>query len=955
MIPWLMGLSLFAFGCAPAPPNPLPSSPDWLAHGGDAASSKYAPLDQIDASNVGKLRILWRWRAPGWDIVKSVRRVRYGENQATPLAVGDVLYTSTPLNMVAAIDAVTGKTRWTYDPGTWKKSAWASGRHRGVSYWSDGQVERLFLGTQDGFLIALDAKTGKVVTEFGHEGRVDLGEGLRRPIRRNEYSVMSPPVICRDVVVIGSSILDSHFWGREPEKVMSPGDVRGFDVRTGEQLWRFESIPQEGDEGNETWENDAWRNYGGVNVWTMMSADEELGYVYLPFSSPNNDFYGGARPGDNLFAGSLVCLDAESGERVWHYQILRHELWDYDLSAAPVLVNINVDGRAIKAVVQTTKQGFSFVFDRTNGEPIWPIEDRAVPASTVPGERAAPTQPFPTRPAPFEPQGLTAGDLIDFTPELNQRARELIAPYRDSPLYAPPSVEGTLLLPGIGGGSNWPGAAVDPQRGILFVPSFTQPTLVWLEKASSPDAYHQYFGHFTNSVSGPEGLPLTKPPYGRITAIDLNTGEHKWVRPTGRGPVDHPAIDHLQLPDLGWNRRVFPLLTATLLFAAPHPSNSLRSVQTYFVDDEALLWAYDPATGRELAAIELPDNARGNPMSSLADGRQLIIVPIGGGDRPAELVALGIPRTQAEKEADRLLRQDAEHPAYYQAVDALDRGDIATLRQLLDEHPQLLAARGYLGEDHGYAELKEASLLHHIAGNPPRKQLPENIVEMARLLLAKGAVADAVTLGEATTLELVVGSAHARWQGVQQELVEVLVEAGADVDRGLGKYLYIALTKGEKTAATTLVARGAVVDLRFAAGLNRLDLMAPYFTDDGRLKKGGAALYRPDFIQQRDLSERQILDEALGYAALNGSFAAAEYLLKHGANANGKPDGFASSNALGSTVLHKAVQMNSIETLRFFLERGGDLTIKDGQYHATPLGWAEFLGHPEVMVFLRQY
>ncbi len=928
---------------------------DWRYHGGDAASSQYTALDQIVADNVDRLRILWRWRAPDWEIVRSGRRVLYGENQSTPLAVGGVLYASTPLNQVSAIDAASGKTLWTYDPGAWKNPAWASGRHRGVAYWTDGEVERLFVGTQDAYLIALDAKTGGPVPGFGDQGRVDLAQVLRREIDRREYSVMSPPVVCRGVVVVGSSILDAHFSSREPKRVAAPGDVRGFDARTGAQLWRFQSVPQAGEAGNETWGGDSWRDYGGVNVWTKMSADEELGYVYLPFSSPYNDFYGGARPGDNLFAGSLVCLDAQSGERVWHYQILRHELWDYDLSAAPVLADINVDGRRIEAVAQVTKQGFCFVFDRVSGEPVWPIAQKPVPASTVPGERAAPTQPFPTRPPPFERQGLGADDLIDFTPELCRRAREIVAPYRESPLYAPPALEGTVVLPGVGGGANWSGSAVDVRTGVLYVPSFTHPTLVWLQKAADSGAHHAYFGRFSNTLTGPEGLPLTKPPYGRMTAIDLGAGEELWMRPVGRGPIDHPALRHLGLPELGWDRRVFPLLTSTLLFAAPHPANSLRSVQNYFVDDEAVLWAYDPVTGRPLATIDLPDNARGAPMSCSANGRQLIIVPIGGGGRPAELVALGLPRGEGERQADRLLRADADHPFYYRALDALDAGDAEALDRLLQAEPELATARGFTGYAHGYPSLQGATLLHHLAGHPTRKKLPANALELARLLLDRGAAVAAPTRAGATALELAVGSAHARWAGIQEELVATLAAAGAEVGRDNGKYLWIALTRGERAAAAALHAHGAPVDLRFAAGLDRTDLMAAFFRADGGLVAGAARLYRPDGLRPEHLSDQHILDEALAYACRNGSFAAADFLLARGADIDARPDGFAPQTSQGSTALHRAVEANDREVLDFLLARGADLSIRDGRFNATPRGWAEFLGYPELMRVLREF
>ena len=316
-------------------------------------------------------------------------------------------------------------------------------------------------------LIALDAETGKPIPGFGQNGRVDLTKGLRRPFDRALYNVSSPPVICRDVAVVGATVLDSFAVGKMPLKAMPPGDVRGFDVRTGEQKWVFHTIPQAGEFGNETWDNDSWKTTGNTNVWTMMSADEALGYVYLPISTPTNDYYGGHRYGDDLFAESLVCLNAETGERVWHFQILHHGLWDYDLPAAPNLVDITVDGKEIKAVAQVTKQAFCFVFDRVTGEPVWPIEERPVPQSDVPGEKSSATQPFPTKPAPFDRQGLTHDDLIDFTPTLRKQAISIIEGYNDGPLYTRPTEKGTIAMPGIIGGANWAGAAVDPENGVI--------------------------------------------------------------------------------------------------------------------------------------------------------------------------------------------------------------------------------------------------------------------------------------------------------------------------------------------------------------------------------------------------------------------------------------------------------------------------------------------------------
>ena len=335
-------------------------------------------------------------------------------------------------------------------------------------------------------------------------------------------------------------------------KEMPPGDVRGFDVRTGKQLWHFRSIPGEGEFGNETWDEGSWKTTGGANVWTLMSADEELGYVYLPFGTPSNDYFGGQRPGDGLFGESLVCLDARTGKRVWHFQMVHHGLWDYDLPAAPNLIDIRVNGKPVKAVAQVSKQGFCYVFDRVTGEPIWPIEERPVPQSTMPGERSSPTQPFPTRPAPFDRQGITENDVIDFTPELRKAALSVLEKYNYGPLFTPPSLEKpTILMPGIAGGASWSGAAFDPETGILYVPSNTLPFAVTMKKSPVPHA--DYVGEIA-PVETLQGVPLWKPPYGRITAIDLNTGDHRWMVPMGDLAQSNPALKQLGLPPLGTTR-----------------------------------------------------------------------------------------------------------------------------------------------------------------------------------------------------------------------------------------------------------------------------------------------------------------------------------------------------------------------------------------------------------------
>jgi quinoprotein glucose dehydrogenase len=620
---------------------------EWPSYGADTANSKYSPLDQIQKDNVKGLQIAWRWRSVENAILKDHPALWTMINEATPLMIDGRLYTSTSLSQVAAIDARTGQTLWVYDPESYKQGSPPNFGfvHRGVAYWADGETQRIFIGTGDAQLIALDAKTGQPVPEFGANGRIDLTQGLGRPVAHEFYGVTSPPVICRNVVIVGSSILDNP-----RVKAMPPGDVRGFDVRTGQQRWIFHAVPQGDEPGVDTWENDSWKSTGNTNVWTVMSCDEPLGYVYLPFSAPSNDYYGGQRPGHNLFAESLVALQAETGVRVWHFQMVHHGVWDYDLPAAPNLVDIMVEGQRIRAVAQVTKQGFCYVFDRVTGAPVWPIEERPVPQSTIPGEKTSPTQPFPTKPLPFEQQGITPNDVIDFTPALQQEALRMLHQYAYGPLFTPPTAQGTITVPGVLGGANWSGAAVHPETGMLYVPSFTLPSLLSVRQAAASDSPYPYVGAVTFGLGGPQGLPLVKPPYGRITAINLNTGAHRWMRPVGEGPRAHAALRHLQLPPLGWPRRSFPLLTKSLLLVAQQgilpgldPSPHRPAGRLQLENHAAVLYAFDPDNGVLIAQIALPGNASGAPMTYMVDGKQFIVLPIGGAGQPAELVALRLP------------------------------------------------------------------------------------------------------------------------------------------------------------------------------------------------------------------------------------------------------------------------------------------------------------------------
>ena len=600
---------------------------DWPNYGNDKASSKYSTLQQINAQNVADLKLAWVWNAPDNELVKRQRQLTPWSFKVTPIKVGSHLYTSTSLGFVAALDAATGKTVWQFDTKTY-----ADGRptnlgfnHRGVAYWSNEESARILMPTNNAYLWSLDAKTGKPDPNFGDSGRVDLTLGLGRSVDRKLYSVISAPLVIGNIVVVGSSIMDAPQTQKMP-----PGHVRGFDIRTGEQVWIFHTIPQQGEFGADTWANDAWQYSGNTNVWTGISADPELGYVYFPTGTPTNDWYGGHRQGNNLFAESLVCVDAKTGKRVWHFQMIHHGLWDYDLPAAPTLIDIRTANGVRKAVAQVSKQAFLYVFDRVTGEPIWPIEERPVPPSDVPGEVISPTQPFPTKPAAFDRQGLSDDDLINFSPELRQEALSIIKPYKRGPLFTPPSVQGTINLPGWGGGANWSGAAFDPETNLLYVPSVTGPMVVML-KAGNPDEtdFHYIRSSAVTRIQGPQGLPLTKPPYGRITAIDMATGDHRWMVPHGDGPRQN-VID-LGLDDPGplGGRGTGPLLTPTLLFLAQSDNG------------RHLLRAFNKENGEIVAEVTLPAPPFGTPMTFLASGKQYIAIASGMGDN-AKLVTLSL-------------------------------------------------------------------------------------------------------------------------------------------------------------------------------------------------------------------------------------------------------------------------------------------------------------------------
>jgi quinoprotein glucose dehydrogenase len=613
---------------------PIALAQDWPSYGGDNGSSKYSPLDQIDAGNVAQLRQAWSWdsvdnETVAANIAAGNARTVPADYKATPIVVEGKMYVSTSFGRVVALDAASGEQLWTFDTRAWEMEGRPNNlgfNTRGVAYFERGGKQRIFYATYDSYLWSLDAETGQPDSSFGDAGRVDLTLGLGRTFERSLYGVVSPPLVTNGVVVVNSTVHDA------PGSIeMPPGHVRAFNPDSGEMEWIFHTIPQAGEFGNETWEDGSWEYTGNTNSWTIMSADDELGIVYIPIGTPTNDWYGGRRLGDNLFAESLVALRASTGERLWHFQAVHHGLWDYDFPAAPTILDITVEGRPIQAVAAISKQGFTYVFDRVTGEPVWPIEEREVPPSSVPGEVASVTQPFPTKPAAFEPQGITDETLIDFTPELRQEALQIIEQYDYGPLFTPPSLRGTIQFPGWAGGGEWHGAAFDPETGLYYIPSASQPIVVQLREARREREEMGYVRGGPMNVGGPQGLPLTKPPYSRITAINLNTGEHEWMVPHGEGP--RQQIIDLGILDpgpVGSTSRTGPVLTRTLLFMAQRDG------------DRNLIRAFDKANGEIIAEIELPLPPGGTPMTYMADGKQYICIAVGGG-ADSRLVALALP------------------------------------------------------------------------------------------------------------------------------------------------------------------------------------------------------------------------------------------------------------------------------------------------------------------------
>ena len=595
---------------------------EWAHTGAEQSQTKYSAAADITPANVDRLQLAWQWRPNERALQNGTQP---GNFQTTPIMVNDVLYLSTSFNRVVALNAQTGAERWVFDP-----KAYLDGpginlyyQHRGVAIWRDGSDARVFMNSHDR-LFSVDAGTGQLVTSFGQGGYVMLRDGLRNHGKQIEMRQSSPPIIYKNLVIVGSSIPDRLQYKFDP-----PGTVQAFDVRTGKRAWVFYTVPEPGEPGGDTWEKDSWAQTGHSNVWAAMAIDETRGLLYVPTSTPSGDYYGGRRPGANLFAETLLCLDAMTGTRKWHFQAVHHGLWDYDFPAAPNLVTINVDGRRIDAVAQVSKQGFTYVFDRVTGQPVWPIEERPVDTTTdVPGEVLWPTQPFPTKPPAFTAQGVTLEDANDLTPQIKALALEQMKKFRLGPIFTPPSLRGTLMRPSNNGGANWGGAAFDPETGLLYVKPSSYVYVNQVCKNDGSDAridapFHNYCPDFLKPPETPLGpIPLTKPPYAELVAIDLNKADIAWRVPFGEGTQavrTHPLLKGVSLPSrLGTPGNAGSIVT--------------RGGLVFVGAGERYLYAFDKATGREVSRVSTPFPVSATPMTyKTRSGQQFVVVATGSG------------------------------------------------------------------------------------------------------------------------------------------------------------------------------------------------------------------------------------------------------------------------------------------------------------------------------------
>jgi quinoprotein glucose dehydrogenase len=675
--------------------QPSTKKGDWPYYFADAKGTRYSPQDQINASNFNQLEVAWHFKTDNLGA-----RPEY-KLEGTPLEINGVVYTTAGSRRAAiALDARTGELKWVHSEYEGRRAAIAPRQlsGRGLSYWTDGNGDERILYVTTGYrLVELSAKTGMPIETFGTGGIVDMkvgavtGVSKQIDLETGELGLHTTPTVVKDVVIVGSSMKE----GTQPQKHdNTKGFARAYDVRTGKMLWQFNTIPKRGEIGYDTWLNNSAEVNGNTGVWTGITVDEELGQVYLPVEDPTSDQYGGHRPGNNLFGDSLVCVDLKTGKMKWYFQIAHHPIWDYDLSSPPILADINVNGQAIKAVALPSKESFLYVFDRVTGKPVWPIEERPVPPGDVPGEWYSPTQPFPTKPPAYARQAITMDDLIDFTPELHAKALDLVKHYKMGPMFLSavvsklPSPVAALTIGTLGGGTNWPGAGYDPESHTVFAPA-ANAGVSPLGLVEPPEGFSDIrylagiagqkfrvnegpgFGSASdapkisesqaklnailaksnaNAPEAPpvgttvEGLPLVKPPYGLLSAINLDRGEMVWQVPHGDTPDsirNNPALKGLDISKTGQQGNVGLVVTKTLVImgdpqistTADHPRG-------------AMLRAYDKQTGQQVGALWLPAPQSGSPMTYTFDGKQYIIVAVSGGNYSGDYIAFSLPSTQ---------------------------------------------------------------------------------------------------------------------------------------------------------------------------------------------------------------------------------------------------------------------------------------------------------------------
>lgn len=647
----------------------IPPKGDWSTYGGDKAWDRYSPLDQINQDNVKDLSVVWNRGAVDPAIKnKFPDIVPSNYFRGTPIMIDGVLYAPDGVGLVEAFDAATGETKWVQQPvePTLREAAGQS--TRGVAFWRRGPDQRI-ISVRGQYLYAMDASTGAPERDFGENGRISL---KRATPDDAPYFGFPGPFVVNDVIVVGGNGGGKAGGGYGDggfDPKARPEDIRGYDIHTGALLWTFHILPRKGEPGYDTWGKGSAEYVGNMDAWASLTADEQLGYVYIPLTAPTASYYGGHRPGKNLYADSLVCLDAKTGKLIWYYQLIHHDLWEYDAATPPVLGDITVDGKRIKAVIASNKTGFLYVFDRVTGKPVWPIEERPVPPSTIPGEEAWPTQPFPTKPPAMDRQGFSENDLIDFTPELHKKALDIASHYVMGPLFTPPIVidespegkKGTLILPSDWGAANWNTGAFDPETGMYYAVSMTLPASLGVRRNPDPNNPMLYGeGPAPERPRTPgqaepqrpeferlsvDGLPLVKPPYGRLTAYDMNKGTIAWMTPNGDGPRNHPLLKDLHLPPLGNIGRPVALLTKTLLFVADSSSSVMGGAG---IGGPAKFRAYDKFNGKLIAELDLPVGATGGPMTYLDNGRQLIVLPVGGKGYGAAWVAFGLPASPTQ-------------------------------------------------------------------------------------------------------------------------------------------------------------------------------------------------------------------------------------------------------------------------------------------------------------------